>query len=78
MKLVKLYLTAFGPFTERVLDFGSTGQSMVLVYGPNEAGKSAMLRAISDLRSPLWYSAAQQGQLYPRPRGHASRWALPR
>ena len=42
MKLVKLYLTAFGPFTERVLDFGSTGQSMVLVYGPNEAGKSAM------------------------------------
>ncbi|KGW59879.1 ATP-binding protein [Burkholderia pseudomallei] len=50
MKLVKLYLTAFGPFTERVLDFGSTGQSMVLVYGPNEAGKSAMLRAISDLR----------------------------
>lgn len=50
MKLVKLYLTAFGPFTERVLDFGSTAQSMVLVYGPNEAGKSAMLRAISDLR----------------------------
>lgn len=50
MKLVKLYLTAFGPFTERVLDFGSTGQSMVMVYGPNEAGKSAMLRAISDLR----------------------------
>ena len=50
MKLLSLYLQAFGPFTDRVLDLGSTGQSLVLVYGPNEAGKSAILRAISDLR----------------------------
>lgn len=50
MKLLTLYLQAFGPFTERVIDLGSTGQSLVLVFGPNEAGKSAMLRAISDLR----------------------------
>lgn len=50
MKLLTLYLQAFGPFTNRALDLGSTGQTLVLVYGPNEAGKSAMLRAISDLR----------------------------
>ncbi|MBC7414789.1 MAG: AAA family ATPase [Herminiimonas sp.] len=50
MKLIRLHLQAFGPFTDRILDFGATGQSLVIVYGPNEAGKSSMLRAISDLR----------------------------
>ena len=50
MKLIRLQLQAFGPFTDRVLDFGSSGQSLVIVHGPNEAGKSATLRAISDLR----------------------------
>jgi len=50
MRLQQLRLKAFGPFTDRVLDFGTGGPSLVLVYGPNEAGKSATLRAISDLR----------------------------
>jgi len=50
MRLVKLHLQAFGPFTGRVLDFGSTGQGLALVHGLNEAGKSSALRAISDLR----------------------------
>jgi uncharacterized protein YhaN len=50
MKLGQLHLTAFGPFTDRVLDFGSGEQSLVFVHGPNEAGKSSTLRAISDLR----------------------------
>ncbi|MFZ6770611.1 AAA family ATPase [Undibacterium sp. Di26W] len=50
MKILTLYLKAFGPFTEKILEFGPTGQGLVLIYGPNEAGKSALLRAISDLR----------------------------
>jgi len=50
MRIRKLYLRAFGPFSNRVLDFGGTAQGLVLVHGPNEAGKSSTLRAISDLR----------------------------
>jgi uncharacterized protein YhaN len=50
MKLRELHLTAFGPFTDRKLDFGAAEQSVVFVHGPNEAGKSSTLRAISDLR----------------------------
>lgn len=50
MKLRRLHLKAFGPFTDRVLDFGTATQGLVLVYGPNEAGKSSTLRAVSDLR----------------------------
>lgn len=73
MKLLRLDLKAFGPFTERTLDLagnpagtshptlqhgavdGSSAgigasASLVLIHGPNEAGKSATLRAISDLR----------------------------
>ena len=50
MKLRRLHLKAFGPFTERVLDFGTAAQRLVLVHGANEAGKSSTLRAISDLR----------------------------
>lgn len=50
MKLRRLHLKAFGPFTDRVLDFGAATQRLVLIYGPNEAGKSSTLRAVSDLR----------------------------
>ena len=50
MRLKKLHLKAFGPFTDRVLDFGAHAKGLVLVHGPNEAGKSSALRAISDLR----------------------------
>ena len=50
MKLRRLHLKAFGPFTDRVLDFGTAAQGLVLVHGPNEAGKSSTLRAVSDLR----------------------------
>lgn len=49
MRLKKLHLKAFGPFTDRVLDFGDA-RGLVMLYGPNEAGKSSALRAISDLR----------------------------
>lgn len=65
MKLLRLDLKAFGPFTERSLNLAGdlapehdgaatghagSGASLVLIHGPNEAGKSATLRAISDLR----------------------------
>lgn len=50
MRITKLMLQAFGPFTRRELDFGADQKSLVLICGSNEAGKSATLRAISDLR----------------------------
>ncbi len=49
MKFSKLYLKAFGPFTERVIDFDAPGTSLHIMYGPNEAGKSSLLRAIHAL-----------------------------
>ena len=50
MKLQKIFLSAFGPFTGKVLDFGTTSANLHLLYGPNEAGKSSALRAMADLR----------------------------
>lgn len=50
MRIAKLDLLAFGPFTDRALDFsrGAPG-GLHLLYGKNAAGKSSALRAISDL-----------------------------
>ncbi len=50
MKLARLLLQAFGPFTGKSLDFAASASNLHLIYGPNEAGKSAALRAITDLR----------------------------
>lgn len=52
MNLLELHLSAFGPFTNKVLDFTQNGRAapMTLVFGRNEAGKSSTLRAMSDLR----------------------------
>ncbi|MBS0169030.1 MAG: AAA family ATPase [Nitrospira sp.] len=50
MKLLKLLLHAFGPFTGKTLDFSSGPVDLHLIYGPNEAGKSSALRAMMDLR----------------------------
>lgn len=49
MKISKLYLKAFGPYTEQVIDFGGKTASLHILYGPNEAGKSSLLRAIHAL-----------------------------
>ena len=54
MKLARLLLQAFGPFTDVELDFAGNGDrpstNLHLIYGPNEAGKSSALRAMADLR----------------------------
>ena len=49
MKLNKLFLKAFGPFTNTTLDFSGPA-NLHVIYGPNEAGKSSALRAMADLR----------------------------
>ena len=49
MRIRRLDLRAFGPFTDRVLDFSSELPGLHIVYGPNEAGKSSCLRALKSL-----------------------------
>lgn len=47
MRIDKLNLAAFGPFTDQVLVFAENG--LHIVYGPNEAGKSSALRGLKSL-----------------------------
>jgi uncharacterized protein YhaN len=49
MKLARLDLKAFGPFTDEVLDLSAGECGLHLIYGPNEAGKSSALRALKQL-----------------------------
>jgi uncharacterized protein YhaN len=49
MKLMTLNLKAVGPFTDVALDLAGGSQGLHLIYGPNEAGKTSTLRAISHL-----------------------------
>lgn len=49
MKILRLNLQAFGPFTDQVLDFAAGHEGLHVVYGPNEAGKSSALRALWQL-----------------------------
>ena len=46
MKLLRFDLTAFGPFTGRVLDLGAGREGLHVLFGRNEAGKSSALRAL--------------------------------
>ncbi len=48
MKLQQLDLLAVGPFTQVTLDFSQGRHGLHIVFGPNEAGKSSALRAITD------------------------------
>ena len=43
MRITRLELKAFGPFTDHTLELGP---GLHIVYGPNEAGKSSTLRAL--------------------------------
>lgn len=49
MRIRRLDLIAFGPFAGTNLELGAVPGTVDLVYGPNEAGKSTTLRAISGL-----------------------------
>lgn len=49
MRIAQLELRAFGPFTDTLLDFNGGDCGLHVVYGPNEAGKSAALRALHQL-----------------------------
>jgi len=49
MKLARLDLEAFGPFTDESLDLEAGSEGLHLIYGPNEAGKSSALRAVQQL-----------------------------
>ena len=46
MKINTLELKAFGPFTDKTLDFHSDDPGLHIIYGPNEAGKSSSLRGL--------------------------------
>jgi len=46
MKIKRLELKAFGPFSGEVLDFSSSIPGLHIVYGTNEAGKSSAMRAL--------------------------------
>jgi len=49
MKLKRLDLTAFGPFTGQTLEFNHKDPGLHIIFGPNEAGKSSALRALKAL-----------------------------
>lgn len=49
MKILKVNLIAFGPFTETVLDLSEGEEGLHIIYGPNEAGKSSALRALRQM-----------------------------
>lgn len=48
MKFARLYLKAFGAFRDRVIELPTTaGADFHVIFGPNEAGKSTILRAVT-------------------------------
>ncbi|MEA1946257.1 MAG: AAA family ATPase, partial [Thermodesulfobacteriota bacterium] len=49
MKINAFKLLAYGPFTDKVLDFSSNDFGLHVVFGLNEAGKSTALRALIGL-----------------------------
>ena len=49
MKILRLDLRAFGPFSGVSLDLAAGNEGFHLIYGPNEAGKSSALRALRNL-----------------------------
>ncbi len=46
MRIDRLDLLAYGPFTEQSLDLADGASGLHLIYGDNEAGKSTSLRAL--------------------------------
>ncbi len=48
MRIARLHLDRYGPFTDKVLDF-SPNAKLHVVFGHNESGKTSSLRAVTDL-----------------------------
>lgn len=46
MRFARIQIPAYGPFTDLDIEFPKTGTDLHLFYGPNEAGKSSLLRAL--------------------------------
>ncbi len=49
MRLLRLEMRAFGPFSDRNLEFTTEVPGLHLIFGANEAGKSSSLRALKAL-----------------------------
>ncbi len=49
MRIKRLDLKAFGPFTDQSIEFNLDGPGLHIIYGANEAGKSSSLRALHAL-----------------------------
>lgn len=49
MRILELYLKAFGPFTEKRLALDHAASGLHVIFGRNEAGKSSALRALRGL-----------------------------
>jgi len=49
MRIKRMHLMAYGPFSDTTLEFTGCRPAFHLVYGPNEAGKSSALRALRNL-----------------------------
>ena len=48
MRLLTFEMLAYGRFTEKVLDLSGGKEGLHMIYGPNEAGKSIALRALTN------------------------------
>ena len=46
MKLLRLDLLTYGPFTDQSLSLDAGDCGLHVIFGPNEAGKSSALRAL--------------------------------
>jgi len=49
VRILRLDLSAFGPFTGKSIDLGEGPEGIHIIYGSNEAGKSSALRALKCL-----------------------------
>src|SRR5690606_23734552 len=50
MRFRRIEIPAYGPFTDFSAEFPAGASDFHLVYGPNEAGKSSLLRAMRGFR----------------------------
>jgi uncharacterized protein YhaN len=46
MRIKRIRLAAYGPFTDMRIDLPATGSDFHILFGPNEAGKSTALKAL--------------------------------